>query len=261
MSDIGVRIAGIFSHRQIIAGMVARNLKGKYIGSALGISWSVINPLLLMLVISFIFSRILRTEIKDFPILVLSALLPWNFFVNSIMESTGSFENNAQVLRQFVMPREVVPISIVTANLINFLFGLLIMVPVFIFFNPGVLSSVLALPLIVTLHFIFTLGISLALSILAVYLRDLTQLLNTLVMFFFWLTPVFYTLEMIPASCRWIILANPSTCFIDIYRSLIYRGSLGTPLAWILALFFALSSITAGYVLFVNKEAEALKRI
>jgi lipopolysaccharide transport system permease protein len=261
MINIIEKLSVIISHRQVIKSMVVKNLRGKYVGSTLGISWAIINPVLIMLVITFVFSQIMKTEIKYFPILVLSALLPWNFFINSIMESATSMETNAQILRQFVMPKEVIPISIVIANLINFLIGFIILVPIFIIFNIAISGCILILPLIIFLHFIFTLGVSMVFSIVNVYFRDLTQLLNTAVMFFFWLTPVFYTLEMIPRSYRWLVLSNPSTCFVDIYRSLLYSGNFGTPLMWVLAICFAFISISAGFLLFINKEADVLKRI
>lgn len=261
MINILERLSAIILHRQIIKSMVVKNLKGKYVGSALGISWAIINPLLIMLVITFIFSQIMKSEIKYFSILVLSALLPWNFFINSIMESTTSMESNAQVLKQFVMPREIVPMSIVIANLMNFLFGFILVIPIFIVFNIAIIKCILVLPMIIFLHFIFTLGVSMAFSMVNVYFKDFSQLLNTMVMFFFWLTPVFYTLNMIPRSYRWLVLVNPSTCFVDIYRSLLYSGTFGSPFMWALASFFALISIIAGYLLFINREADVLKRI
>ena len=261
MINLAERLGVIIAHRQIIKSMVVKNLRTKYVGSTLGISWAIINPLLIMLVVTFVFSQVMKTGNRYFPILVLSALLPWNFFINSIMESATSLESNAQVLRQFVMPRECIPISIVTANLINFLFGFLIVVPVFIMFNPAIIKCIPILPLIIFLHFIFTLGISLAFSIINIYFKDFLQLLNTLVMFFFWLTPVFYTLEMVPRSYLWLVLFNPSTCFVDIYRSLLYSGNFSSLLMWVLAFLFALISIIAGYLLFTNREADVLKRI
>ena len=98
-------------------------------------------------------------------------------------------------------------------------------------------------------------------SIINVYFKDFMQLLNTMVMFFFWLTPVFYTLEMIPRAYRGFILVNPSTCFVDIYRSLLYSGNFGRPPMWWLSALFALISIIAGYLLFINQEGDVLKRI
>ncbi|MDO8602982.1 MAG: ABC transporter permease [Candidatus Omnitrophota bacterium] len=254
-----VRFKKIIAERQIIRGMVIKNLKSKYIGSISGILWAVINPLLIMLVITFVFSQIMKTDIKHFPLLVLSALLPWNFFNNSINESAASISSNVDVLRQFVMLKETIPIATVITNLITFLFGFIIVLPVFIMFNTGIVNYLILLPFVVVLHFIFTLGISMLLSIINVYFKDLPQLLNIFLMLLFWLTPVFYSIDMIPQKYHWLIIANPSACYIIIYRALLYQGFSGGISIWLLAIGFALISIISGYFLFMKKESEILK--
>lgn len=253
------RFKKIIAERQIIRGMVIKNLRSKYIGSISGILWAIINPLLIMLVITFVFSQIMKTDIKHFPLLVLSALLPWNFFSNSINESSTSISSNINVLRQFVMLKETIPVSIVVSNLINFLFGFIIILPVFIVFNISIIKYLILLPFIILLHFIFTLGISMLLSIINIYFKDLPQLLNIFLMFLFWLTPVFYSINMIPQKYSWFIIANPSSCYIVIYRALLYQGSSGGISMWLLAIGFAFISILSGYFLFIKKESEILK--
>jgi ABC-type polysaccharide/polyol phosphate export permease len=111
------------------------------------------------------------------------------------------------------------------------------------------------------LHFTFTLGVSILFSIINVYFKDLSYLLNTGVMFLFWMTPIFYPLEMIPKSYHWILFANPGTCYVIIYRSLLYYGSTGGIYMWLSAGAFALISIIIGYPLFIKKEADILKYI
>jgi len=253
------RFKKIIAERQIIRGMVIKNLRSKYIGSISGILWAIINPLLIMLVITFIFSQIMKTDIKHFPLLVLSALLPWNFFSNSITESTTSISGNINVLRQFVMLKEAIPISIVIANLINFLFGFIIILPVFIVFNISIINYLILLPFIIVLHFIFTLGISMLLSVVNIYFKDLPQLLGIFLMFLFWLTPVFYSIDMIPQKYHWLIFINPCSCYSIIYRAALYQGSIGGISMWLLATGFAFISIISGYSLFIKKESEILK--
>jgi lipopolysaccharide transport system permease protein len=253
------RFKKIIAERQIIIGMVIKNLRSKYIDSMSGILWAFINPLLIMLVITFVFSKIMKTDMKHFPLLVLSALLPWNFFSNSITESATSISSNINILRQFVMLKETIPLSVVIANLINLSFGFVIILPVFIIFNMGIIRYLIFLPLIMLLHFIFTLGISMALSIINVYFKDLSQLLGTVLMFLFWLTPVFYPIDMIPHEYHWFIIANPGSCYIVIYRALLYQGSGGGAFMWLLAIGFAFISIISGYFLFIKKEQEILK--
>lgn len=257
--NIPAILAKLISQRQIIKSMVLKNLKGKYTGSTLGLFWIVINPLLIMLVVAFVFTRVMKAEINHFPILVLSALLPWNFFMNSVTESTVSLSGNTEVLKQFVMSKEIVPISVVLANLTGFLLGFVVFIPIFAVFNTAVIKYIPVLPAIIFLHFIFTLGICLAFSVINVYFRDLSQVLNTLMMFLFWVTPVFYLLDMVPRDYRLFIMLNPCSCYVVIYRALLYYGNPGDPFMWGLAFFYALASITAGYYLFSRREAEILK--
>ncbi len=255
------KIKSISSQRQIIKSMVIKNLKDKYMGSMLGFSWAILNPLLLMLVITFVFSQVLKTETRNFPMFTLSALLPWFFFSSSISEATGSMRGNVNILSQFILAREIIPLSIVLANLINFLFGFAVMLPIFIFFNSAILKVILFLPLVIFLHFLFTLGISLLFSVTNVYFKDLSQLLNIGLMFLFWVTPVFYPFEMVPAGYRSILLFNPAVCYTEIYRSLLYYGSGGPIQMWLLASGFALISLIIGWFVFSSKEAEILKYI
>ena len=255
------RLKKIIAQRQIIKGMVVKNLKEKYVGSTLGISWAIINPVLIMFVVNFVFIQIMKTEIKHFPLFILSVLLPWFFFINSICESATSMRQNINMLSQFIIPREIIPLSVTLANFINFLFGFTVMLPLFIIFNPGIIKYLFLLPLIMFLHFCFTLGISILFSIVNVYFKDLTHLLNIGVMFLFWMTPIFYSPEIIPQSYRWIIIANPAACYIIIYRALLYHASSGGIYMWLLSAGFALISIITGYALFVKKEADVLKYI
>lgn len=253
------RFIRIISRRQVIKGMVLKNLKDKYVSSTLGIAWAVVTPVLIMFVITFVFSHILKTEIKYFPLMVLSALLPWFFFVNSICESTHSMARYRGILNQFIIPPEAVCFSIVSANFINFLFGFIVMVPIFIIFNKGISSYIFLLPLVMFLHFIFTLGVSVLFSVVNIYFKDFPYLLDVGLMFLFWITPVFYLSEMIPASYRWMTVANPTACYIILYRSLLYYGMPGEIHVWLIAAGFSLVSIIIGYIIFIKNEAEILK--
>lgn len=259
--NFSARLAKVLSQRQIIKSMASRNLKDKYVGSSLGIFWSILNPLLIMLVVSFVFSRILQTNVRHFPLLVLSALLPWFFFINSICESTTSMKRNIDMMSQFTLSREIIPVSIVLANFVNFLFGFIIVLPVFIFFNTEITRYIVLVPLVMVLHLVFTMGVSILFSIVNVYFKDLAQLLNVGVMFLFWLTPIFYSLEMIPGQYRWIIMANPGTCYVVIYRSLLYEASTGSVSMWFLAGVFSLISIIGGYIIFIRNEKDILKYV
>ncbi|HTY45276.1 MAG TPA: ABC transporter permease [Patescibacteria group bacterium] len=259
--SFGERLQKLVGQRQIIKSLAVKNIHDKYVGSALGVSWAIINPLLIMLAVTFVFGQIMKTEVRYFSLMVLSALLPWTFFLNSISESATAMVANASVLRQFVMLKEAIPLSVVAANFLNFTFGFAVVMPIFIICNPVIIRVLILLPVIICLHLIFTLGVSLLLSVAAVYFKDLPQLLNTSIMFLFWLTPIFYSLEMIPARYHWLILTNPSSCYVLIYRDLLYHGYGGRLDLWLLAVCFAAASLVGGYLVFLKGEHAVLKHI
>jgi len=251
----------ILTHKHMLRSMVIKDLKNKYVDSKLGIIWAVLNPILTMLAINFVFTKVMRTEIKYYPLMVLSVFLPWIFFASSICESATSIKRNSGMLGQFILPRDIIPVSVVLSNFTVFLIGLAIMMPVFIIFNLGILKYLFLVPLIMFLHLIFVLGVSLLFSVVNIYFTDLSHLLNIGLMFLFWMTPIFYPVEMIPKDYQWIIFINPGACYVIIYRSLLYYGSPGSMCIWLLAAGFALISLIAGYTLFTRKESDILKHV
>ena len=253
------RLLNIILYRHILKGLIAKDLKDKYVNSRLGIIWAVVNPVLTMLAISFVFTKVMKTDIRHYPLMVLSVFLPWIFFNSSISESTTSIKRNFGMLSQFIFPRDIIPVSVVLSNFTVFLIGFTIMMPVFITFNIEILRYLFLVPLIMFLHLIFILGISILFSVVNIYFTDLSQLLNIGLMFLFWMTPIFYPVAMIPKDYQWIIFVNPGACYVVIYRALLYDGSAGTMCMWLLAASFALISLMAGYVVFTKKESDMLK--
>jgi ABC-type polysaccharide/polyol phosphate export permease len=251
----------VLTHRHILRSMVVKDLKDKYVDSVLGIIWALINPVLTILAISFVFTKVLKTDISHYPLMVLSGLLPWIFFVGSICESATSMKKNTGMLSQFVFPRDMIPASVVLSNFTIFLLGLAIMLPVFIAFNVTIVKYLFLVPLIMFLHLVFTLGTSILFSVAGIYFKDLPHLLNIVLMFLFWMTPIFYPMEMIPENYRWIVSFNPGACYVIIYRSLLYDGSTGRLYMWCLSAGFALVSLIAGYLLFAKKGSDILKHI
>ncbi len=245
----------------VIKSMVLRNQKDKYGGTGLGILWSVINPVLIALVITFVFTFVMKTEIKNYPLFVLSGLLPWFFFVNSITESTNSMRQNLDVLNRFAMPKEAVPLSLVLSNFINFVIGFIIILPVFVLFKPQITPYLFLLPVLMFLFFVFTLGVSLGFSVLTLYCKDLSQLVNVGTMFLFWITPIFYDLEAVPLKYHWIIYINPVFNYASIYQSLLYKGDSGSLHLWLGSAFFSVMGLFIGYIFFLKKENEILKHI
>ncbi len=255
------RISGIFKGRQVLKSLIIKNVKAKYAGSTLGILWTFINPALLALVIFFIFTQIIRVNIRHFYLFIISGLLPWSFFACSLQETCSSIVTNANVLKQFPVPREFIPISVVCANFFAFILGLLVMLPFFALLNKEVVFMLPLLLPLVFMHLVFTIGIALILSAVYVYLRDIAQILSVLLIFWLWLTPVFYSVEMIPDKYKALFILNPMTVYISLYRGILFNVESFRFALIPFAAAISLISFILGYVIFTRNEASFLKRI
>lgn len=254
-------LAAFFTHREILWNLVQKNLKGKYAGSVMGMLWAFINPLLLALIISFVFTKILKMNVEHAYLFILSGLLPWTFFANALQEAVVSIPANASMMKQFSMPRELIPLSSVLAHLVLFLAGLLVTLPFFISVNP---KAILMLPLLMAVLFlqmVFTAGLSALVSAVYVFFRDLSQLLNVLLLFWLWLTPVFYSVDMIPPAYRGLFQFNPMTPFISLYRNALFDSGNADFRLLGIALLLAVIAAGMGSVIFRSREKDFLKRI
>jgi ABC-2 type transport system permease protein len=241
--------------------MVIRQLKVKYSGSKLGIWWAVITPLILAVSINFIFTKIFKIDIPNYTLFVLSGIIPWIFFSATLSEVTNSFIANASILKQIISPPEFIPLSCVLANFLNFSIGFLILLPLFIIlkFKVVALLPFLIFPLISQL--IFVIGLSLIFSCWNVFSRDTSHLLSIGLMIWFWVTPIFYSPEMLPFPYRWICLLNPVSYYIILYRRILFEATV--PLFSLLGLSLSISAVSLfmGYFIFLKKERELVKRI
>lgn len=251
----------IYSHRHTLWNMSLSQLKAKYSGSILGISWAAINPLLIMLVITFVFTVVFKTEINNFPLFALAGIFPWIFLSNALSEAAASFLNQRSILRQFNLPPEIIPLSSVLSNFLNFLIGWFIIYPLFLFFNPGIISLLPVLTAVLLLNLFFVLGLGLILSIANIFIRDIAQLLNVLLMLWFWLTPVFYSADMVPARFRWVCSLNPMTPYIVYYRKVVFSGSMPSFSVFMAVFICAAVSLSLGLWVFARYEYKLLKQI
>ncbi|MBP6016569.1 MAG: ABC transporter permease [Candidatus Promineofilum sp.] len=219
-------------YRYLLRNLIARDLKVRYKNSVLGILWSVLNPLFLMVVFTVVFSVLAGNQIRDYPIFVLTGLIPWNFFSGSLTSGTTAITGNSGLVKKVYFPRELLPTAAVLSNLVNFLFAFLVLIVFLYIFGIGLTVHALWVPLILLTQIIFTLGLALLLGSLTVFYRDVLMILEVVMLAWFFLTPVFYSLEtfgqsstllgvtFVPAQLlRWI---NPMASIIDGYRTVLW---------------------------------------
>jgi len=216
-----------------------KEVKIKYKSAVLGRLWSLLNPLLLMLVFSFVFTVIMRVEINNFPVFLLCALLPWFYLSFSLNAATTSIVDNASLIKKAYFPNEVIPLSIVVANLLNFFISLVLLFVFLTFYSIYPRLSWLFLPLVILLQSIFVLGLCLLSSALHTMFRDVKYILELILLVWFYATPIFYPLSFVPDNIRPFFLLNPLTIFVNLYREILLQGKM--PDAGLLSLAFALS--------------------
>jgi len=251
----------LFNYRSTLWQMALAMLKTKYSGSLLGIFWAVINPFLVMSVITFVFVVVFKTGVPNFHIFVLSGIFPWMFFSNSLTEASTSIISQQNIMRQFSVPIEIIPLASILANFLNFLIGWIFIYPVFLVYNHNIIVLFPYLALGLFLLLLFTCGLGILFSCLNVFFRDIGQLLSVLLMFWFWITPVFYSVDMVPMHFNWIYLVNPMAKFISFFRDLTFLGVSPARTNIIAVIVCSVSTLIIGWLVFNLTRSKIIKRL
>ena len=246
----------LFQYRELIRNLVIKDLKLKYRDSVLGFLWSLANPLLLILVYSFVFGHIMRGGPENFAYFLMVGILPWNFFAQSLMMSTGSILDNGNLIRKVALPMEVFPVATVLFNLAQFVFALIVFFPMaWLFFKVPVAWSWINFLPVLGLQILFTLGLCFIISTVTVFYRDVRHFTEIFLMLFFWLTPIIYDMRSAHATLKKVLYMNPFSYFILGYQDALYRNTFSSLNQWLVVTSLAILSIAAGYTLFIVCKA------
>jgi lipopolysaccharide transport system permease protein len=248
-------LTSLFRYRGLIQSLVARELKARYRGSVLGFLWTFINPLLLLLVYSFVFTTVLPNDVKGvqpYALFMFCGILPWNWFTSSLSESAGSLIAGGNLIKKVLFPAEILPVVSVLANMVNFMLGLLILVPCLLYYQRLHVSlNLLWFPVTVLIQLLFTLALALFLSALTVHFRDIRDLLANVLMLWFFATPIIYPwFQDNVRRFKLLFDLNPFTHLAVSYQEILFFGPVGH-WKWLLGL--GAGSIVlflAGYWLF-----------
>jgi lipopolysaccharide transport system permease protein len=221
-------LRNLFRYRALIQSLVARELKARYRGSLLGFFWSLINPLLLLLIYTFVFTVVMPgargSGPEPFSLFMFCGILPWTWFSSSLLESSSSLVAGGNLIKKVLFPAEVLPIVTVLAGLVNFCFGLPILAAFLIYYRvPVTPTDLLWLPLIVGVQCLTTLGLALIAASLTVLFRDVKDLLANLLTLWFFATPIIYPLWSAPAGVQRVLAFNPMTYLIVSYQEVLFR--------------------------------------
>lgn len=247
-------IKELYNYRQLLKSNVRKEIRGKYKGSFLGILWSFVNPLLMTLVYAIVFPFLLKGSQPHYTTFIIIAILPWNWFTSTIAQGTSTILGNGGIIKKVYFPREILPISVVSSGLINYLISCLIILIFLLFSGIGYSFYILLLPLIVMIQYILQLGIILITSSINVYVRDSEYIINFFIQMLFYATPVLYSIEMFPEKIRWLLKLNPMSTLIDSYRDIFFYKQLPDFLMLGLVLLLSLALLGLGIIIFKKLE-------
>jgi len=246
--------------RFLFEQMVRRELRQKYQGSALGLAWYVVNPLVLMGAYYLMFGVVFDVgQVEDFPLFLMVGLVVWMFFSQSLLGAAPSLLDQGSLIRKARFPRETIPAAVVSVQMVTFCAVLALVGVVTLAFRGTVSPALLLLPFVLAAVYAFTLGLALIVSVLHAYFRDVAPILGAALLPWFFLSPIFFRPDSItekPAARFVLEWVNPVAPFIEGVRTILYGGSAPSLATLVYVVVAAALAVLAGRALFVRLQGE-----
>lgn len=243
-------------YRELIWALALRDLKIRYKHSVLGFLWALLNPALTMLVLTVVFSSIMRFPIPHYAIFLLSVLLPWTFFAQSLSYAVESIVSNGPLIKKVKVSKVVFPIAAVLSNLINLFLSFIPLAVLVIAMGHPFHWTWIYLPIPMLALAIFTLGTSFFFATANVYYRDISHILQIVIQAWFYITPIIYPITMFPEHYQWIFKLNPIIFVINGFRLSVYDGQLPQLQSIVASFACAFIALSIGYALFRKHQDE-----
>jgi ABC-2 type transport system permease protein len=254
MDKLEKYLCNFLKYKNLILKFTIRDLKVKYKKSFLGIAWSLLNPLLTMIVLTIVFQSIFRFNVDNFPVYLISGQVLFTFFSESTNYSMSSIYRDGQLIKKVYIPKYIFPISKVLFSFVNMSISMIAIFLVCIFTGVKLTYAIIFAPLGLIYIAIFSLGFGLILCSVGVFFRDLEHIYSVILTIWMYLTPLFYPITIIPEKYMILILSNPLYYFIDYFRQTILYGTVPTLRLNLICLIFSFSMLTIGSYIFYKSQ-------
>jgi ABC-type polysaccharide/polyol phosphate export permease len=227
----------------------------------LGYFWTLLNPLLMMVVIAVVFANLFRADLKTFAIFLFAGMIPWNFFNSVVAQSSGAIINNEGLIKKIYIPKLVFPLSISLALFIDSILSFFVLFAIILVLGGSLSWALLFLPVSFILMYLFSFGLGVVASVATVYFRDLQYVIMIGLQGLFFLTPIFYKKDAIFGGASWVINANPVAPFISLFREPILNGTVPDAFTIIQTTIIAVVSLAMAFVVFIWAEKKIIYRL
>lgn len=255
MSDIKNQIIKFGKYKELLKQLIGRDLKVKYRRSVLGYLWSLLNPLLMMIVISAVFSYMFRFDIENYPIYLLTGQIFYQFFSESTNMAMGSIINNGALIKKVYVPKYIFPVSRVLSSFVTMLFSMVAILIVVIVMHVKLTWTILLTPLPLLFILCFSMGIGMIMAVLSVYFRDVVHLYGVVLTVWMYITPIFYPFSALPIEVQSVLKWNPLYQIITCFRTILLDGQLPTVENLMICSAWCVISLLSGFWLFKKKQS------
>lgn len=254
MSNVKKYLNNFFRYKGLLTELVSRDLKVKYRRSFLGYIWSILNPLLMMIVIATVFSYMFRFDIDNYPVYLLIGQLVYSFFSEATNMSMNSIIQGGNLIKKVYLPKYIFPLSRTLSCFVNFLFSLAALVLILVLTKTPITPVIFLFPVTLLYALLFSIGVGLILSVLAVFFRDVVHLYGVFLTALMYLTPIFYPLSALPENVAQLIMLNPLYHIITMFRDIVMYGTFPSLEQHLICLAWGLGSILVGLIIFKKKQ-------
>lgn len=245
----------LYQYRELLKTNIKKEIRGKYKGSFLGVLWSFVNPLLMVLVYAIVFPYIMRFQEDNYLIFLIVAIIPWTFFTTVIAQGSITVRTNANIIKKVYFPREILPISVVLSGLVNFFISCIIIFAFLIGSGIGLSLHLLLLPVIALIQFMLSLGLVFIISAVNIYIKDVEYIVNFIISLLFYATPILYNINMFEGSALAnVLVLNPLTHIINAYRNIMYYKAMPDFKALSIVAIISFLVMVIGYKVFKKLE-------
>jgi len=251
----------LLRYRDLVRELVSRDIKARYKRSALGLGWTMLHPLLSMLVLTLVFSNVFRFSVDNYAVYILCGLVLWNFFSTTTTHAMTQMTWGGGLLSRIYLPKAVFAASSIGTGLVNLALALVPLLVIAVLSGVSLHWSLLVLPGAVALTAMFALGVGLLLSALGVYYTDVINMYEIILTLWMYLTPIIYPIDILPPGVRAVVELNPMYYFLELFRAPIYTGVVPPGDVWLKALLLATGMLILGWWYFTRKADEFAYRV